>query len=185
MERAGRGDQSTTRHAIAALAAAGEDAALAFGGTLLKLGLAFIAAIFVASTPAATLGATPSGTIQVSQWKSRCWRGTDEYALNCRASARAGGLKFLLLTGDSQLFLRIEAPGCPALGGRGDQNWWRVDITGMSVRKRRAMIIGAFREGLKAARAACPSLENRRFSFAPPPDIAIWPNDMPRRRKGR
>jgi hypothetical protein len=145
----------------------------------LKLLSALLAMTLAASAPQAAFAARAAATIKVSNWRTDCHPGTDEFALDCKAVASAGGFRFILETTASQLFLSIDAPRCGGLTGVGDRHWFRYRLVEMSRAGRRAAINAAFHKSVKALAVICPGMDDLKFSFRGAPDIAVWPTGKP------
>lgn len=133
------------------------------------IGLA--SALIVSLAAGAAEAASHQRTVRVDHWKVSCWPGDDEFASNCRATAKANGLVFEFATGDSQLFLTIDAPGC-ATAAASDANWWRDELAAMGVRARRSLLVNAMQRGSEQVGARC-SIAPRRLTVRHLPDITV------------
>ncbi len=96
------------------------------------------ASLALFATPAPTQAARPAA--QAPRWQVTCAAGTDEFASNCQARARWGQLALEFATGDSQVFLTVEAPTCRATNRAVERNWWRDELTGLSATRRKALL---------------------------------------------
>jgi hypothetical protein len=124
--------------------------------------IVLLAAAFVGHPAAARGGAAPA-------WRVACVAGRDEYASNCLATWAGRGLTLTLSTGDSQLFLQVEASHCRGSPSAEQNNWFRLDLEGLPAARRRAIVRGAMDDAMRKLRARCRDLRT-----APPmslPDL--------------
>jgi hypothetical protein len=125
--------------------------------------------LFVLGSASADAGPAAAG----SHWRLICSPGEDEYASNCEAIWEQQGLKIDLATGDSQLFLTVEAPHC-ATDKTEDANWFRVDLEGLPQGKRRRMVLRAINDADAKLRKRCAGLpDTAKLLHDPPPDIVM------------
>jgi hypothetical protein len=125
----------------------------------------------------ASSAASASSAVAVNQLVTSCDPGTDEFAVNCTAEARAGGFVFQVRTGDSQLFVFVKLPGCQPPETPDEQsNWWRDELVGLDAPRRNTVIREALARAVKMIAKRCGVSPAPEFSFERIPDIAVASN---------
>jgi hypothetical protein len=105
------------------------------------------------------------------EWTLKCIAGKDEFASNCEAVKLTPGWRVEISTGDSQLFLAVEAIGCPSVGEQ--RSWWRDEIAGLSAVRRAAKLNQALEQMRRSVRHQCPNASPNGPSLDRFPDVAV------------
>ncbi len=116
-----------------------------------------------------SIAATPSAPR--GEWVLTCVAGRDEFASNCEAVKSTPGWRVEISTGDSQLFLAVEATGCPAAGEQ--RSWWRDEIAGLSLVRRTAKLKRALDDMRQSVRKQCPGAPSTGPNLGRFPDVAV------------
>jgi hypothetical protein len=123
------------------------------------------------------LAATPAfaAPAQVAEdgWTLSCQAGRDEFASNCQAQRRLRTRTVELATGDSQVFLGLSAPGCPAVDRDEQENWWRDELAGLPAKQRRAVFERSLKRMDAALGTRCPKAAPEAVGLGRFPDIAV------------
>jgi hypothetical protein len=113
----------------------------------------------------------------VNQWVTSCKPGTDEFAVNCIAEARAGGFVFQIVTGDSQFLVFAKLPRCQPPQTPDEQStWWRDELIGLDAQRRNVVVRDALVRAVDMVAKRCGVSPAPQFSFERIPDIAVASN---------
>jgi hypothetical protein len=85
-----------------------------------------------------------------------------------------GPITIELATGDSQFYLKVEAPTCRDPDNAVDRTWWRDELTGLTAQRRKALLSQALGEATDALAKRCPELGPRPPKLGAFPDIAVF-----------
>jgi hypothetical protein len=109
----------------------------------------------------------PAGQSPI-EWAVGCRAGEDGFASNCVATADSPPYVLRLSTADSQLSVSILHPECEEA-----RQFDRVDVIGLTSRRRAALVAEAFADAAAALQGRCPHLPRPVPELDHAPDISI------------
>ena len=119
------------------------------------------------TSPAQLEGRVGRGMTRDS-WVTKCRAGEDGFASNCVASVSVSPFVLRLSTADSQLSVSILHPDCEEV-----RYFDRVDVIGLSRKRRAALVAEAFASAAITLHERCPHLPRPLPNYDHAPDISV------------